>query len=77
MAVKPVMAAVGRDRISNSVAIGSSRLEPNPSVTTLVTVPLGAPYSADRDSSASVSQLQPTCPTSGSAAISGSSSART
>src|ERR1019366_10123340 len=63
-------------RISNPVAAGSSCFAPNPSVTTGVTVPLGSSYPAVRLSSASVSQLQPTCPISGSAAISGSSSAR-
>ncbi len=63
-------------RSSKPVATGSASLAPNPSVTTRVTVPLTCRYPAVLASSASVSQLQPTCPISESAAISGSSSAR-
>src|SRR5262249_22427596 len=64
-------------RSSNPVSGTSSRLAPNPSVMTLVTVPLGIAYPGTRASRASDSQLQPTSPSSGSAAISGSTSART
>src|SRR5258708_17485485 len=74
---EPGLAGDQEARSSNPVATGSACLAPKPSVTTRVTVPLTCRYPAVLVSSASVSQLQPTCPTSGSAAISGSSSVRT
>src|SRR5262249_9486820 len=57
-------------RSSKPVACGSSRLAPNPSVTTRVTVPLGAAEPEGRASSASGSQDPATSPTTGSAPIS-------
>src|SRR5919106_1364523 len=64
-------------RISMSAVGGSSAMPPKDSDATRVTVPLAAVYGAPCPASASVSQAQPTAGRNGSAAMSGSSAART